>query len=110
MGEEANQEGARTVKESVITIPDEVVYLREHPEALHMVRLFMNDISFFEAWERVYLLLKNTNAEEISKEEIFLITHAGAMGLIREMMNTENETAKFRVINSYANLINNRKR
>lgn len=98
------------MKESVETVPKEIDYLRGHPEALHLVRLMMKDRVFFEAWERVYLLLTNTSAEEITQEEAFLITHTGALGIIREMMNStnENETSKFRFINSYADLIKNR--
>lgn len=96
------------MKDSVTVLPDEIAYLRESPEALHLVRLMMKDRVFFEAWERVYLLLTNTSAEEISQEEAFLMTHAGALGLIREMMKSTNETAKFRVINSYSDLIRNR--
>lgn len=96
------------MKESVISLPEEIGYLRERPEALHLVRMMMKDRVFFEAWERVFLLLTNTSAEEISQEEAFLMTHAGALGLIREMMKSTNETAKFRVINSYSDLIRNR--
>lgn len=96
------------MKDSVTVLPEEIGYLRERPEALHLVRMMMKDRVFFEAWERVFLLLTNTSAEEISQEEAFLMTHAGALGLIREMMKSTNETAKFRVINSYSDLIRNR--
>lgn len=96
------------MKDSVTVLPDEIAYLRESPEALYLVRLFMKNRPFFEAWERVYLLLTNTSAEEISQEEAFLMTHAGALGIIRDMMKSTNETEKFRVINSYSDLIRNR--
>lgn len=96
------------MKESVFSVPAEVDYLRGHPEALHMVRLFMKDQTFFEAWEQFYLCLRGTSATEITQEEAFLLTHAGALGIIREMMKSTNETAKFRVINSYSDLIRNR--
>ena len=93
------------MKDSVTVLPDEIAYLRESPEALHLVRLFMKNRPFFEAWERVYLALRNTSAEEISPEEAFLLTHAGALGIIREIMKDSEGTATYRLINSYGQLI-----
>lgn len=93
------------MKESVLSLPEEIGYLRERPEALHLVRLFMKDKLFFEAWERVYLLLTNTSAEEITQEEAFLMTHAGALGMIRDIMKDSEGTATYRLINAYGKLI-----
>lgn len=93
------------MKESVLSLPEEIGYLRERPEALHLVRLFMKNRPFFEAWERVYLALRNTSAEEISPEEAFLLTHAGALGIIRDIMKDSEGSATYRLINSYGQLI-----
>lgn len=93
------------MKDSVTVLPDEIAYLRENPEALYLVRLFMKDKLFFEAFERAYLLLKGTSAEEISPEEAFLLTHAGALGIIRDIMKDSEGSATYRLINSYGQLI-----
>lgn len=93
------------MKASVTSLPKEIGYLRERPEALHLVRLFMKDKLFFEAWERAYLLLKRTSAEEISPEEAFLLTHSGALGIIRDIMNNNEKSEIYRLINSYGKLI-----
>lgn len=93
------------MKASMETVPKEVEYLREHPEALHLVRLMMKDQVFFEALERFYLLLTNTSAEEITQEEAFLMTHAGALGMIRAIMKDSEGSATYRLINSYGKLI-----
>lgn len=93
------------MKASMETVPKEVEYLREHPEALHLVRLMMKDQDFFEALESFYLLLTNTSAEEITQEEAFLVTHAGALGIIRDIMKDSEGSATYRLINSYGQLI-----